>query len=152
MEAEVVEEEGEESLQSQQGQHRRHHWTTGLTFFKMVRSCFASSTMHLSSGASDGFCVSTESFTQRQSKIEFEEVMFSKGDMFSIQENDFQVRVCQKHTPLINCCTRCQNLAFTTSKSRSRPISVVLSAYVVPRKLASGLPLFFYGRDQICFS
>jgi len=45
----------------------------------------------LQNGASDGFCVSTESFTQRQSKIEFEEVMFSKGNMFSIQENDFQV-------------------------------------------------------------
>ena len=46
-------------------------------------------------GASDGFCVSTESFTARQSKIEFEEVMFSKGNMFSIKENDFQVRACQ---------------------------------------------------------
>ena len=46
-------------------------------------------------GASDGFCVSTQSFTARQSKIEFEEVMFSKGNMFSIKENDFQVRACQ---------------------------------------------------------
>ena len=92
----------EESLQSQPEQHRRHHWTIGLTFFKTVRrSTFASSTLlHLSSGASDGFCVSTESFTERQSKIEFEEVMFSKGNMFSIQENDFQVRARQKHRSL----------------------------------------------------
>ena len=50
---------------------------------------------NFSPGASDGFCVSTESFTARQSKIEFEEVMFSKGNMFSIKENDFQVRACQ---------------------------------------------------------
>ena len=50
---------------------------------------------NFSLGASDGFCVSTESFTARQSKIEFEEVMFSKGNMFSIKENDFQVRACQ---------------------------------------------------------
>ena len=71
----------------------------GLTFFKTVKSNFASSTINFSSGASDGFCVSTESFTQRQSKIEFEEVMFSKGNMFSIQENDFQVRVCQNCIP-----------------------------------------------------
>ena len=63
-----------------------------------VKFCFIDNAS-LSSGASDGFCVSTESFTQRQSKIEFEEVMFSKGNMFSIQENDFQVRVCQKVDP-----------------------------------------------------
>ena len=35
--------------------------------------------------------MSVESFTQRQSKIEFDNVMFSKGNMFSIKESDFQV-------------------------------------------------------------
>ena len=57
--------------------------------------------IQFSSGASDGFCVSTESFTQRQAKIEFEEVMFSKGNMFSIQENDFQVSACQMRISII---------------------------------------------------
>jgi hypothetical protein len=51
----------------------------------------------LITGASDGFCVSTESFTERASRVGFEEVMFSKGNMFSIQENDFQVKLATLH-------------------------------------------------------
>ena len=44
-------------------------------------------------GAADGFCVSVEAYTQRQSKIEFDNVMFSKGNVFSIKESDFQVTI-----------------------------------------------------------
>jgi hypothetical protein len=42
-------------------------------------------------GVSDAFCATTRSFTSRNSKIVFEEVMFEKGKMFSLSDGDFQV-------------------------------------------------------------
>ena len=76
------------------------------------------------SGAADGFCVSVEASTQRQSKIEFDNVMFSKGNMFSIKESDFQVTITISvpvtDTRLINTFLRCPNLDFTISKFPSR--------------------------------
>ena len=43
-------------------------------------------------GVSDAFCATTRSFTARNSKIGFEEVLFEKGKMFSLSDGDFQVR------------------------------------------------------------
>ena len=44
-------------------------------------------------GVSDAFCATTRSFSTRNSKIEFEEVMFEKGKMFSLSDGDFQVQL-----------------------------------------------------------
>ena len=44
-------------------------------------------------GVSDAFCATTRSYSTRNSKIEFEEVMFEKGKMFSLSDGDFQVQL-----------------------------------------------------------
>ena len=47
---------------------------------------------NLPTGVSDAFCAFAESFSTRDSKILFDEILFEKGKMFSLADGDFQVK------------------------------------------------------------
>ena len=44
-------------------------------------------------GVSDAFCASARSFSNRNSKIQFDETLLEKGKMFSVIDSDFQVNI-----------------------------------------------------------
>ena len=50
----------------------------------------------LPTGVSDAFCAFAASFSTRDSKILFDEILFEKGKMFSLADGDFQVKMKKK--------------------------------------------------------
>ena len=73
-------------------------------------------------GVSDAFCASARSFSNRNSKIQFDETLLEKGKMFSVIDSDFQVNISWNNS-VLTFVSRFQNLDSIISKSHTTRIS-----------------------------
>ena len=89
-------------------------------------------------GVSDAFCASARSFSNRNSKIQFDETLLEKGKMFSVIDSDFQVNITFNNNLVSKFLSRFQNLDFIIFKSLTTRIFAVLSVYVDQQWSASG--------------
>ena len=88
-------------------------------------------------GVSDAFCASARSFSNRNSKVQFDETLLEKGKMFSVIDSDFQVNITLNNL-VFKVVSRSPNLDFIIFKSPTTRIYAELSVYVDQQWSASG--------------